>query len=208
LAPAENHGRSSAERLAETRTRLLDAVVETLAECGYAGTSTTEIARRSGLSRGAQLHHFGTKDQMMIATVEYLAGRTTAGADTVALIDRIRNDEDRIRAALEFLTEYFIGPRPAAYIELWVASRANPQLIPALRETDVILRANVRALFGEDLVDHAGPEFEALLDLTMYALRGMALDAHLSDREEREARKAIILGLSRYLESASQGVDH
>src|SRR4051812_24385881 len=64
--------RDTAEQLAETRARLLDAVLETLAECGYAATTTNEVARRSGLTRGAQLHHFGTKEQMIIAAVEHL----------------------------------------------------------------------------------------------------------------------------------------
>ena len=39
------------ERSAETRGRLLDATVECLHEFGYAGTTTTEIARRAGVSR-------------------------------------------------------------------------------------------------------------------------------------------------------------
>ena len=45
------------ERSAETRGRLLDATVACLHEFGYAGTTTTEIARRAGVSRGAQVHH-------------------------------------------------------------------------------------------------------------------------------------------------------
>ncbi len=49
------------ERSAETRRRLLDATVACLFERGYAGTTTTELARRAGVSRGAQMHHFPKK---------------------------------------------------------------------------------------------------------------------------------------------------
>src|SRR4029450_5698931 len=50
--------RTQEERSAATRARLLDATLECLAELGYARTTTTEIAERGGVSRGAQLHHF------------------------------------------------------------------------------------------------------------------------------------------------------
>src|SRR5271167_1148497 len=60
------------ERSAETRRRLLDATVACLFERGYAGTTTTEIARRAGVSRGAQLHHFPKKDELVVSALEHL----------------------------------------------------------------------------------------------------------------------------------------
>ncbi|MGH3627712.1 MAG: TetR family transcriptional regulator, partial [Sciscionella sp.] len=45
------------ERRAAARLKLLLAAEECLAELGWSGTSTTEVARRAGLSRGAQQHH-------------------------------------------------------------------------------------------------------------------------------------------------------
>jgi AcrR family transcriptional regulator len=192
--------RSAAERMAETRIRLLDAVLETLAECGYAATSTTEIARRSGLTRGAQLHHFGTKDQMMVAAVEHLEQRIGA-VDVEAGLAHVPAAE-RVPVALSIMAHLFNGAIPNAYVELWVASRTNPDLAASLRETDFAGRDAVRALFGEELLVRAGPEFDRLLDLTMFALRGMALDAHLASEDELRARVELIQGLAPYLERA------
>src|SRR5215470_13779729 len=177
---------TAAERMAETRARLLDAVLDTLAERGYAGTSTTEVAKRSGLTRGAQLHHFGTKDQMMVAAVEHLAARIQAVDVETALADVPA--EDRIPMALAIMSQLFAGPLPDAYVELWVASRTHPELADALRRSDEAARDAVRALFGPELLERAGPEFDGLLDLTMYAIRGMALDAHLATADDRQAR--------------------
>jgi AcrR family transcriptional regulator len=192
-----------AERLEQTRVRLLDAVIESLAEVGYAATSTTEVARRSGLTRGAQLHHFGTKDQMMIAAVKHLNTRTNT-SEVLAALDQAVADEERVRTALAILAEIASGPQPAAYVELWIASRAHPELTEALHEADVIARDNVRALFGQRILEQAGPEFDALLDITMYALRGMALDAHLAAPDEHQARRELVAGLAKYLEQALQ----
>ena len=194
-------GRSPAERLAQTRARLLDAVIEALAEVGYAETSTTEVARRSGLTRGAQLHHFGTKDQMMVAAALHLNDRARA-TDIAAALDHLPKSRDRVTTVLELVAELSEGQIPAAYVELWVASRAHPELRDALRGADEGARDGVRRLFGADTLARAGLEFDALLDVTLYALRGMALDAHLVTEDERDARRDLILGVARCLKQA------
>src|SRR6516225_783087 len=60
------------ERSAETRRRLMDATVACLYERGYAGTTTVEIAARAGVSRGAQLHHFPTKNELVVSALEFV----------------------------------------------------------------------------------------------------------------------------------------
>jgi AcrR family transcriptional regulator len=190
---------SPAERLEQTRARLLNAVIESLAEVGYAATTTTEVARRSGLTRGAQLHHFGTKDQMMLAAAKHLNTREHA-IELLAAFDAAVADEDRVRAALAVLAEYPSGPFAAAYVELYVGSRGNPELLDALHEADEAARDSVRDLFGQKILSEAGPEFDALLDTAMYALRGMALDSHLATAEEHKLRRDLILGLEKYID--------
>jgi AcrR family transcriptional regulator len=205
--PVNQDERSTAAvRLAETRARLLDAVVESLAQGGYAATTSHEVARRSGLTRGAQLHHFGTKDRMMLAAVEHLTATTDVGAIAAAL-DQLPDDGDRLRTVLEILVEVFSGPGPAAYVELWGASRSDAELADALRATDTVARAAVLSLFGEEILARAGAEFEAVVDLTLYALRGMALDAHLASEDDVRARKALVLGQAKYLEASLTGSD-
>ena len=47
------------------RQRLLEATVDCLVEHGWSGTSTTLVSQRAGVSRGAQLHHFPTKNDLV-----------------------------------------------------------------------------------------------------------------------------------------------
>ena len=50
-------------------------------EKGFAGTSTTLVSERAGVSRGAQLHHFPTKNDLVVAAVDTspsCAGRSCA----------------------------------------------------------------------------------------------------------------------------------
>ncbi len=68
-APARER-RSHAERTAETRARIIGAVVESIAERGFQRTTASEIAQRAGVTWGAVQHHFGGKDGMLIAVLE------------------------------------------------------------------------------------------------------------------------------------------
>ena len=87
--------RSQIERSADTRERLRVATVEVLLTKGYVNASTVEICRQAGVSRGAMLHHYPTKRDLMIDTarqrferaraeMEHLAGALSRGDLTVA----------------------------------------------------------------------------------------------------------------------------
>jgi len=62
--------RTQAERTAETRRRILEAVVESIAEVGFQRTTATEIAKRAGVTWGAVQHHFGAKGGILEAVLE------------------------------------------------------------------------------------------------------------------------------------------
>ena len=62
--------RSQIERTAETRERIMAAVVESIGEIGYPKTTATEIAQRAGVSWGAVQHHFGDKEGILVAVLE------------------------------------------------------------------------------------------------------------------------------------------
>ncbi len=61
--------RTQAERTAETRERILRAVVESIAEIGFQKTTASEITRRAGVTWGAVQHHFGGKDGILAAAL-------------------------------------------------------------------------------------------------------------------------------------------
>ena len=65
--------RTQEERSATTRAALLDATVDCLVEYGYANLTTTRVVERAGVSRGAQVHHFPTKAQLVTEAVRHLA---------------------------------------------------------------------------------------------------------------------------------------
>src|SRR5262245_50397043 len=100
--------RTQEERSASTRARLLDATVASLIDSGYAGATTTDVCPRAGLSRGAQLHHFPTRADLVVNAVAHLAKRR---ADEVRReLDDAPGAGDRLARALDALWASFSGP--------------------------------------------------------------------------------------------------
>ena len=109
------------------RARLLEATVELLIERGYAGTSTTLVSERAGVSRGAQLHHFPSKAALVVAAVEHLT--RVRGEELGRAAGAVPRGRDRTRAVLEMLGDHFTSPVFTAALELWVAARTDAELL-------------------------------------------------------------------------------
>jgi AcrR family transcriptional regulator len=168
--------RTQAERSAATRARLLEATLESLVELGYTRTTTTVIADRAGVSRGAQMHHFPSKAELVAAAVEHLADlRAEQIRDEVARLPK--RGRDRVQRALELLWESHRGPLFQAALELWVAARTDAELRARLTPVEVRLATSVYALskdlFGEEIA--AQPQFALRLAMALTTMQGLTL---------------------------------
>ena len=180
------------ERSAETRARLLDATIQSLVEVGYARTTTTRVCEIAGLSRGAQLHHFRTRADLVTSALEHLARRRID--EFRAKVESVRSNgddprraEDPFGAGLDLLWESYSGPLFIAALELWVAARTDPdlyeRLLPLEREIGRQIRQPWLSLAG-DLPSESARD---LTQLSHHMMRGMVLQRILNpdDRQRR-----------------------
>jgi AcrR family transcriptional regulator len=121
-------GRTQEQRRTKTRARLLDATVECLVERGWSGTSTTEVAGRAGVSRGAQQHHYPTKMVLVAAAMEHLLERQRLAYEQAYAI--LPSDRRNVEGALDLLWNVFRQPAALALLELSVAARTDDELKP------------------------------------------------------------------------------
>src|SRR3954463_12602687 len=105
MATSTRPRRSQAQRSATTREALLDATVACLIEDGYANTTTSRVAERAGVSRGAHLHHFQTRSALVAAAIEHLSRRR--GAELYAAASDLPEGRDRIAAGLDLLWDSY-----------------------------------------------------------------------------------------------------
>jgi len=166
--------RSQAERSATTQAKLLDAALDCLVERGYAGTTTTLVARRAGVSRGAQLHHYPTRTALVAAAVEHLFARLTRDYQDgfAALPPRA----DRLRAGIDLLWSVMSGPHYPAAVELFTAARTDDDLRAHLTPIAARHAANVTHLARTYFPAAArrGARFDAALAMILDAMQGMA----------------------------------
>jgi AcrR family transcriptional regulator len=118
--------RTQEQRRAQTQARLLDATMECLAELGWSGTSTTEVARRAGVSRGAQQHHYPTKMLLVAAALEHLLERQRLAYERA--FAELPAERRNIEGALDLLWESFRQAPSLALMELAMAARTDESL--------------------------------------------------------------------------------
>ena len=166
--------RTQAERSAATRARLLEATVECIAELGYAGTSTTEVARRAGLSRGAQLHHFGTKAELVTAAIDHLHQRLLGEFRTA--MASLPAGADAMATSIDVMWELYSSPAIVAWMELSLAARTDEDLRSRMAALDRRFMAGAREAFAEVFpAEAAGDEFSDAPLFTFALLDGLAL---------------------------------
>jgi AcrR family transcriptional regulator len=189
--------RTQQQRREETRRALLDAAVESLIEVGFARTTTLEVQRRADVSRGALLHHFPSKAELLVAAVDHLAEMRAKemkafasqlpperpaerAADAPDAPDAPGSDA-RTDAVLGLLWQCFSGTFFQVSMELRTAARTDPELRGVLILAERSLRdrivAQSRSLFGRAVAEHPG--LERTLDLTLQLMIGAAMSSVL-----------------------------
>ncbi len=169
------------------RARLLEATVDCLVERGFSGTSTTLVSERAGVSRGAQLHHFPTKNALVVAAVEHLTD--VRGAELATAAERLPTGRRRTRAVLQMLADHFTGPVFTAALELWVAARTDEALLAAVAPLEQRVGRETHRLTVELLgADEARPGTRELVQATLDLVRGLGLANTISDDARRRSR--------------------
>lgn len=173
------------ERSRATQLRLLEATVDCLVEYGWAGATTTVIAERAGVSRGAQLHHYPTRAALVLAAVGHLAERRAGEIRTEAAaltrdgdggVDRV---VDRV---IDLLAAAFTGPLYVAALEVWVAARTDADLRAALLPLEHQFGRELHRLAVELLgADERQPGVREAVQATLGLLRGLGVASLLSD---------------------------
>ena len=178
--------RTNRERTAATRARVLNAPIEQLAEQGYGNTTTVEVAERAGVSRGALVHHFPTRSDLVLSALEHLCERRLE--DLEGAIARLSETEDRLSAFVDLMWSTFDGPLFLAQLELWIAARTDPELRARLYPLERGFGKRLSELCAEALGDQtkARPVYE----LTKHLMRGMALE-RLKKADETDRTAAV-----------------
>lgn len=197
--------RTQEERSESTRARVIEAAINCLHRAGYAGTSTTLVAEEAGVSRGAMVHQFPSKAELMLAVV-----RAVFHQDGELYERSLKAASPRqwLREFPSTMWDVISRPAGVAVIEIMLASRSDPDLAKRLRSEQqrIDREAHVwvlKHMATADIEDR--PDGEAIHRLFVAAVRGLALE-QLFMRNKAEVMQSIAV-LSKVLRQLYPDLD-
>ena len=167
--------RTQLERTAATRAKLLAATLDLVVEKGLRDTTTTMVAERAGVSRGALLHHFPNKNALIQEAHRTMLVRMTD--DIHGMAAAIDDGRIGIDGFLDAIWEMFSGRPFAITLDYVVAARTDPDTMATLRpiaaEYNEALDAIWDRFFIHSRLDRV--ERRQALNATLCLLRGMGV---------------------------------
>jgi AcrR family transcriptional regulator len=175
---------TQAERTAAMRSRLLSATVRSLLDVGYLRTSTTEVCRRAKVSRGAHLHHFPTKAELVAAAVEKVFYDRLADFQRfVEQLGRRGAPPDPTALFAQLWAEYS-GEAFFAWLELLVAARTDEALRPHVRAVDRRFSERAEAVCAAALADALpSADVPVITRMVMSLFDGLAMHRIVDERD-------------------------
>ncbi|WP_354701727.1 hypothetical protein DSM112329_02055 [Paraconexibacter sp. AEG42_29] len=165
--------RTQAERSAGAQERILDAVADCLVDEGYAALSFGRVAQLAQMSRGAVLHHFPDREQLLTATITRLWDQQRA-----AVLDVLsrHGEGDPIPFLLDAVWEAHKSRVWHAASEVWIAARTDPALLRTLAPLELALAHDIMAI-GPQRLDPLpdGEQFVLWVSSALAEMRGLAM---------------------------------
>ena len=157
--------RTNAERTAQTRRGLLEATIDCLFRLGFGATTTHVVAEVAGISRGAMLHHYRTKAELMVAAVRY--GWEKELAELNAEVAKVKAGLPRFRAMIDIYWRIVQKPEDTAIQEVRAGSRSDPELADAVHPVMAKMAKDYARFVGEQIRQAGLKPNEELRGLTV-----------------------------------------
>lgn len=185
------------QKSALTRERILKAAIDCFINLGYTNVTTAKVADFAGVSRGAMLHHFPSKTELIQAAVEYLQSKLLEDyTHKVSLIPKKLEGKERRRAGLDAYWDYLNGDLFKVYHELCVAGRTDAELKTILDSATIHFEDHVYASSQDLFKEWKDREelFFMAMDISKCLMEGMAVGQWGKDKEKRIKRLQDYLG--------------
>jgi AcrR family transcriptional regulator len=113
-----------------TRSRILDAALETLKNEGFADATSRAIARRGGFNPALIFYHFGSLDDLLLAALDRTSEERLARYREA--IGRAETVEELVSTAAEVYVEDRDSGHMTVVAQMVAASIARPELASAM----------------------------------------------------------------------------
>lgn len=168
--------RTQEDRSRVTKDKLLAAAIEVLLRVGYSGLTMKEVAKASGVSNGALMHHYTTKAELVVeATAMVYEEAITRGQSVAQTAGAVEKPIEGFIA--DCMSVYFEWPFLAA-LESVVVARTDPDLMAKILPVMERYRVTCDDIWMGVFKKAGIPTKQArvLLNLSLNIVRGMGLN--------------------------------
>lgn len=164
-----------AQKTLQTQENILTAVVALICEGGYAAASSSQIARRAGVSWGAVQHQFGSKEQLLLQVIQRSFDTLNASLAEPGL--REGGLDQRVGAFVDALWAHHSKDIGWASLEIILALRREPRTQQQAHLASLQISESCTASMREIFADCALSD-EQVLDALIFmhsALQGLSI---------------------------------
>lgn len=188
-----------------SRQKFIDAAIALVREQGYAGTSVDDICARAGVGKGSFFHHFKSKEELVLASIEHWNAFTGEVFKT-APYRSLADPRDRVLGYVDFRVA--ILDRPISEFACLLGT-----LVQEVHETHPALIAacdsGMTGHIGEIVADIAAakalyaPDAEWTPESLGYFIQATLQGAFIYAKAKRgpEVARSDLAHLKRYLET-------
>jgi AcrR family transcriptional regulator len=168
--------RTQEDRSRTTRDKLLAATIEVLLRDGYSGLTMKEVAKASGVSNGALMHHYENKAELVVEATEMVYEEAIVRGQRMA--QSVDATDKLIEGHItDCMSVYFDWPFFAA-LESIVVARTDPDLMARIRPVMERYRVTCDDIWLAVFKKAGIPVKRArmLMNLNLNVVRGMGLN--------------------------------
>ena len=165
--------RPQSERSDAMQRRLMNATLNCFAQVGYASTSISTVLKEAGVSRGALLHHYPTKRDLIAASIRFFyTERQNRFAELLL-------GPDHAKLCLKDRMQIFwrdINDQSAISLEIMAAMRDDrliSDILAKLNDDDYEVRAQQYESFFPEFENMEAPR--ELIAVLVFFLRGLSM---------------------------------
>jgi AcrR family transcriptional regulator len=155
-----------------TRVQILETAMRLFAEVGYFRAGNASIAEACGLTRGAMLYHFPTREELVTAAAWHIHAAREAAFEAEA--KKLKPGQDALDGAIDAYWRLLTSVPFAAFLALERAARLEEEVARAIRPAQ---EAFDRAAMGRAtpgfIMAGNDARFQASRDLARFALDGL-----------------------------------
>ncbi len=157
-------------RLKQPREQVMAAAMTAIAERGLAELTIAGLGREVGMSSGHVMYYFGSKDELLLQTLEW--SEEQLGVERRAVLSRPVPVRERLEAFVDlYLPDGPRDPRWVLWSEVWNRSHPTDEALRRQLDLELVWHRDLVALVAEGI---SRGEFRAV-DPERFAIRMRAL---------------------------------